>query len=58
MRVWDAGNPRFRVEGTGNLPRDYWVSCRVYGLGYDFIGREFQLKNSDAMKFTTQHDLY
>jgi len=24
----------------------------------NITGREFQFKNSDAMKFTTQHDLY
>ena len=23
-----------------------------------FVGKEFHFKNSDAMKFTTQHDLY
>jgi len=24
----------------------------------DLIGKEFQFKNSDALKLTTQHDLY
>ena len=41
---WSTGNASTRSAPCGNLP--------------DIIGKEFQLKNFDALKFPTPHDLY
>ena len=43
---------------AGVLKKSDTRNAKEQVRGGDFIGNEFQFKNSGVMKFTTQHDLY